>query len=255
MQTMQTVLDKRLPTPLYHQLKFVILNAIQAGQWKADDQLPTETELAEAYHVSKITVREALRDLAEKGYVRREQGRGTFVARTQLEQGPRELTSFTEEMRRRGYRASSRVLARGVIHPPAEIAEKLNLAKTDPVLELRRLRLANHLPMAVQTAYVPLLLAPGLARHSFATRSLYEILRTEYRLAPARATETHYAIAADAATAALLGIPKGSPVMAAERVTFLAGGRPLEVVESVMRSDRYRIVLELVSGDPEVRRS
>jgi len=252
---MQTVLDKRSPTPLYHQLKSAILQAIQAGQWKADDRLPTESELVEIYHVSKITVREALRELAQMGYVRREQGRGTFVARTHLEQGPRELTSFTEEMRRRGYGSASRVLGREIVTPTAELAAKLELAKGEQVFRLRRLRMANDQPMGVQTAYLPVRLTPGLERHNFESRSLYEILRKEYGLVPARATETHSAIVADAETAALLGIPKRSPAMTAERITFLASGRPLEVVESVMRGDQYRIVLDLVSDDPEVRRS
>ena len=112
---MQAALDKRLHIPLYYQLKTMLLEAIQSGQLKADDQLATESELAQTYEVSKITVRHALRELADLGYVRREQGRGTFVARTRLEQGPRELTSFTEEMRRQGLAAASRVLESGVI--------------------------------------------------------------------------------------------------------------------------------------------
>jgi len=244
---MPTALDKRSPTPLYHQLKNVILSAIQSGRWKADDQLPTESELAEMYGVSKITVREALRELAQMRYVRREQGRGTFVARTQLEQGPRELTSFTEEMRRRGYRSSSRVLARDVIPATAPVAERLELAEGDPVFRLRRLRIANDQPMGIQTAYLPLRLTPGVERRNFESRSLYEILRKDYNLVPARAKETHTAIAADSQTAALLGIPKRSPAMAVERVSYLASGHPLELVESVMRGDQYQIVLELVS--------
>jgi len=244
---MTSALDKRSPTPLYHQLKAVLLEAIQSGHWKPDDQLPTESELATRYGVSKITVREALRELAQMRYVRREQGRGTFVARTQLEQGPRELTSFTEEMRRRGYRSSSRVLAREVIPAKGRVAEKLELAEGEQVFRLRRLRIANDRPLGIQTAYLPLRLVPGVEKRSFDSRSLYEVLRKEYNLAPARARETHSAVAVDAETAALLGIPKRSPVMAVERISFLAGGDPLELVESVMRGDQYQIVLELVS--------
>lgn|SRR5574340_1277516 len=246
---MQTTLDKRLPTPLYHQLKGALLEAIQSGHWKPGDQIPTEAALAETYAVSKITVREALRELAAMGFVRREQGRGTFVARARLEQGPRELTSFTEEMRRHGYRPSSRVLSRDSIVASGRIAQRLDLAAGRPVLRLRRLRLADSEPMAVQTAYVPLDLAPRLAQRSFASHSLYEILRRVYGLAPARAREIHCAIAADKETAELLNVAEGSPAMATERVSFLAGGRPLELVESVMRGDRYHIVLELVSEE------
>jgi len=252
---MQTVLDKRLPVPLYHQLKAVILNAIQSGHWKPDDQLPTESELAQTYGVSKITVREALRELSHMRYVRREQGRGTFVASAHLEQGPRELTSFTEEMRRRGYRSSSRVLASDVVPAEGAVAEKLELNEGEQVFRLRRLRLANGQPMGVQTAYLPVSLVPGLPKRTLGSRSLYEILRTDYKLVPARARERHTAIVAGAETAALLGIHKGSPAMAGERVTFLASGHPLELVESVMRGDQYEIVLDLVNTGPEGFRS
>ena len=90
--------NKDLPIPLYHQLKDSLLRAIEAGNWKEDQQLPNETRLAEHYGVSKITVRQALQELASMGYIRREQGRGTFVAQTRFIEGPRELMSFTEPL-------------------------------------------------------------------------------------------------------------------------------------------------------------
>src|SRR5919108_90280 len=104
------ILNRDLPVPLYHQVKTRILREIEAGRWRPDEQLPTEDELADRFRVSKITVRQALRELAQLGYIRREQGRGTFVQRPPLVEGPRELTSFTEEMRRQGVLASSEIL-------------------------------------------------------------------------------------------------------------------------------------------------
>ena len=92
-------LDKGLPVPLYHQLKTVLLENLRSGEWKPNQQLPTEDELGSRFGVSKATVRQALRDLAQAGLVRREQGRGTFVADQKVQFGPRHLTSFTEEMR------------------------------------------------------------------------------------------------------------------------------------------------------------
>ena len=89
-------LDKSLPVPLYHQLKNILMTGIESGEWQPDQQIPTEEDLSKRFGISKITVRQALRELAGLGYIRREQGRGTFVSRPQLVQGPRELTSFTE---------------------------------------------------------------------------------------------------------------------------------------------------------------
>jgi GntR family transcriptional regulator len=240
------MLSKELPIPLYHQVHTDLLNKIQSGELKPDDRIASEDELACSYGVSKITVRRALRDLALAGYVRREQGRGTFVASPKIEQGPRELTSFTEEMRRHGRTASSRVLSQEVIAAEGEVAQKLQLAEGALVLRLRRLRIADDQPMGIQTAYLPLDVAPDLVHERLGAASLYEVLRQKYGIVPARARETHYAVAAHGEIAALLGVAEGDPTLAAERITFLEDGRPFELVESFMHGDRYKIVLDLV---------
>lgn len=248
------MLDKGLPIPLYHQLHRHLLARIQGGELKPDDRLASEEELATAYGVSKITVRHALQQLALAGYVRREQGRGTFVAVPKLEQGPRKLTSFTEEMQGHGHRASSRVVSQAIMPADGVVAATLELPEGADVFRLERLRLADGEPMGLQTAHIPVDLAPGLAGERFdASSSLYEILRQKYGLAPARARETHYAVGADREVAALLRIPEGSPVMAAERITLLGTGRPLELVQSVMRGDRYKILLDLTLNEHELR--
>jgi len=229
----------------------ILLDGIQAGHWKPDDQIPTESDLAQTYEVSKITVPQALRELADSGYVRREQGRGTFVAGARLEQGPRELTSFTEEMRRYGLRSASRVLESGVISAEGEVAEKLLVPPEDKVFVLKRLRLADSEPMGIQTAYIPLELAPDLPHDPMESVSLYGVLRSKYGREPAYARETHSAVVVQEEDAKLLGVPAGAPALAAERVTFLQNGRPMEFVKSVMRGDRYRIILDLVK-DPRL---
>jgi GntR family transcriptional regulator len=238
-------LKRGAPVPLYHQLKTALLRDIEAGRWRAGDRLPTEDALIERFHVSKITVRQALRDLAQLGYIRREQGRGTFVQGPPLEEGPRELKSFTSEMQRHGFLAMSRVLEQGVIEASADISERLALTEGDSVFRLRRLRLADGEPMGLQTAYIAMRLVPGIDRLSFADASLYEILASRYALFPAAARETHQAVTVPEDVAPLLRATVGSPALAAERLTSLADGRPLEYVQSIMRGDRYKIVLDL----------
>jgi GntR family transcriptional regulator len=237
------------PVPLYHQLKDVILRAIVTGKWKVDDRLPTEGELANQYGVSKITVRQALRELTTLGYVRREQGRGTFVQRPHLEQGPRELTSFTEDMRRHGQTASSRVLDHGVVPATPEIAARLKIKPHEPVFRLQRLRLADGEPIGIQTSHLPLVLVPGIDAVAFTHSSLYEVLFSHYQLRAAGAKEVHHAILIDAEDAALLDVPPKSAGMLAERTALLSNGKPLEFVQSVMRGDRCKIVLDLTAAD------
>ena len=231
--------------PLYHQLKASILRDIDGGRWRPGEQLPTEDALMARFHVSKITVRQALRDLAQQGYIRREQGRGTFVQGRPLEEGPRELKSFTSEMRSHGLTASSKVLEQGLVPADPELAAHLNVAPGSVLFRLHRLRLAQSEPMGVQTAYVPIELAPGIEHVPFTDASLYEVLATRYALYPAAARETHQAVAVSEDAAPLLRTPPGSPALMAERLTTLADGRPLEYVHSIMRGDRYKIVLDL----------
>src|SRR5215510_8850894 len=238
-------LSKDLPIPLYHQLKTLLLEQIRTGEMKPNDRLPAEDELAATHGVSKATVRQALNELAVAGVLRREQGRGTFVAEPKLAQGPREMTSFTDEMRSRGLLPTSKVLKQEVIKAEADVAEKLQIAEGFEVMMLKRLRLADGEPMGIQTAYISLSLAPQLDQEDFTDASLYAALERKYGLWPARAQESYVAVLLDRAEAKLLKVAVASPALSAERVSYLNSGQPLELTYSIMRGDRYKIVLDL----------
>jgi GntR family transcriptional regulator len=252
-------LDRALPIPLYFQLKSLLLRRIETGELAPSDRLETEHELARRYGVSKATVRQALAEMAQAGYLRREQGRGTFVTEPRVQQGPRELTSFSEDMRRRNVRARSKVLSKRVVTADPVIAEKLGLVPGARVFRLERLRLADGEPLAIQTAFIPLEMAPDLAGEEL-TGSLYEILEKKYGLVATWAREKHFAALLGPTEVRQLGAAPGSPGLCAERVAFLPDARPLEYTRSVMRADRYQITLDLVrSGEvtrhPRVRGS
>jgi GntR family transcriptional regulator len=241
-------LDKNLTVPLYHQIKNILMAGIESGEWEPGEQIPTETSLAERFGVSKITVRQALRDLVDLGYIRREQGRGTFVSKAKLSQGPRELTSFSEEMRRHHLPAQTKVLEQKLQGADAATAEALHIAIGEPIIVLKRLRIAAGEPMGIQTAHIPEALAPKLVELDLENVSLYEVLESRFGLFPAKAREAYTAVLAEAEDAALLGIALHSPALAVRRVTFLPNDDPLEVVNSIMRGDRYRVVLDLVQS-------
>jgi GntR family transcriptional regulator len=234
-------LDKSSPIPLYYQLRTALLDRIKSGDWKPHQQLPTEDELAEVHGVSKATVRQALRDLAEAGLVRRQQGRGTFVADNKVQFGPRHLTSFTEEMRDVGMQSGSVVLDQGVVPADRNIAAKLQVAEGAELYRLERLRVAGEEPMGLQCVHMPCSLAPGLFETDFGTASLYETLSRKYGLVPDHASQTHFAVALDRRQAELLRVAEGGPALGGERLTSLRSGRPLELTQSVMRGDRYQI--------------
>jgi GntR family transcriptional regulator len=239
-------LDKHLPVPLYQQLKTVLLERLRQGAWKPNEQLPTEDALAAEFEVSKATVRQALRDLAQVGLVRREQGRGTFAAENKIQFGPRELHSFSEEVRDSGLPVRSRVLEQGVIPAGSEVAAKLRILEGAEVFVLRRLRLAGEEPMGLQTAHIPADVVPGILEMNFDVASLYETLEKRFGIVPDHASQKHFAVAANREDAALLNVPEGSPALGGERLTFRRGGQPLELTYSIMRGDRYQIQLKLV---------
>lgn len=244
-------LDKDLAEPLYHQLQAVLKTEIESGRWRPGEQIPTESQLVENFGVSKITVRQAIQGLVDLGYVRREHGRGTFVSKRKFDEGPRELTSFSEEMRGHNLKASSRILSQRVAEAEGRVAESLGMAAGAPVLVLKRLRLANGEPLSVQTAHIPAALVPGFEIDE--VKSLYVVLQSRYHLYAARAKETYVAATAEAGAGKLLGIRPGAAVFKVERVTFLPNDKPFEFVQSTIRGDRYSIVLDLVKHGAEKR--
>jgi GntR family transcriptional regulator len=233
------------PIPLYHQLSQALRDRVAAGEWRPGDQVPTIRELCRLYGVSRITAIQAVGALAHEGVLARRQGKGTFVAEPKIEHGPVRLLSFTEDIVRRGHVPGGRVLE--VTRMPAKqtIAASLQLAPGDPVVVIRRLRLTDGKPMGVQSAYLPDYLFPGLAETREPIDSLYRLLEGRYGVIPTKATEAYEPIVVDGETAALLGVRRGAPAFSVERVTRDQRNRLVEFTVSVLRGDRYKVVLDL----------
>jgi GntR family transcriptional regulator len=239
-------LDKRSPIPLYHQLKGLLFDKIDSGEWEPGDCLPSEDQLCEFYQISKTTVRQALNTLAIEGFVQREQGRGTYVAKPKIEQGPVELTSFSEQMQRRGLRTDSRILKLEKTRATRKIVKELEIHEGAYAFMIKRLRLADGEPMGIQTAYLPASLFPGLLDQDL-SGSLYSTLQEQYGIILTHADETYCATLLDKYEAELLRVPLSSPLgLLVERRAFSQGKYPIEFVSSIMRADRYKISVRLV---------
>src|SRR6266487_2934102 len=172
-------LDKNSHEPLYRQLAKLLISQIHSGDYKAGNRLPSERDLSEAYKISRITARQAIDLLFEDGLIFREQGRGTFVAEPRMRhlQG---LTSFTEDMKARGFAPHSRVLTQEVLEPDGELQSTLRVAAGQSVLHLVRLRTADDRPLAIQASYINLALCLGLENEDFKDQSLFALLRSKY---------------------------------------------------------------------------
>jgi GntR family transcriptional regulator len=238
-------LDKGSPVPLYFQLRTVIEERIDSGEWAPDALVPSERELCDRFQISRITVRQALADLVQKGRLVRSHGRGTFVAQTQLRRDLFPLIGFSEDLRRHGQRPGTRVLRFEVEKPSPVVTRALQLEPGDRVVILKRVRLANDMPMGLETAHLPGRLFPGILQESFRDRSLYELLRQKYGIVPTRASQHWQAVGCALADARLLGVRKGSPILSIVRTTFDQNDRPFEHVECFFRGDKYIYYAEL----------
>lgn len=233
--------------PLYLQLKRVIEDAVAGGRIKPGDALPSERDIAQQTCVSRVTVRKAVQQLVRDGLLVQRHGSGTFVAvRTgRVEQSLSQLTSFTEDMARRGLSVRSVWLDKGVYAPSPEETVVLGLSAGDHVTRISRLRMADETPLAIEHACLS---ASVLPDPDTVTDSLYAVLdRTGKR--PARAIQRIRAVNLDAEDAATLGVAPGAAGLSIERISYLANGRVIEFTRSVYRGDAYDFVAELRLAD------
>ncbi|MER7504130.1 GntR family transcriptional regulator [Nonomuraea pusilla] len=238
-------LDPTSGVPLYLQVERSLRHRIDTGEWVAGAQLPSEEELGRHYEVSRVTIRQAVARLVDRGLLVREQGRGTFVRDTSLTAGARGVTSFTTELAELGHASGAKVLEQTVVTAAeCDLPPEMGLRPGDRLLRLRRLRTDSARPVGVQTALLPLDRFPGLDGLDFGDRSLYTTLRERYGLVPREAIETFTVGGVLDEDASTLGVAPGAHAFYVERLTFDAHG-PFEYVRSVMRGDRYQVRLAL----------
>jgi GntR family transcriptional regulator len=230
--------------PMYAQVESQLRRRIASGEWTPGQLIPAEQALCAAYGVSRITVRHALQRLVDRGLLIREQGRGTYVRKSDLTAGTRSVRSFTAEVHDLGMAPSSRVLSIKQLAAPADVAAALHLEPDAAVVRIHRVRLGDRQPIGVQTAYLVADRFPGLAGLDLQGRSLYALLEMNYGVNPVEARETFTVGLVSPQEAALLKIPAGSPAFYVERITYDAR-MPFEYVSSVMRGDRYRVTLAI----------
>ncbi|WP_410557503.1 GntR family transcriptional regulator [Actinomadura fulvescens] len=207
------------------------------------EALPPERRLAGTLGVSRPTLRAAIDLLVADGLLERRHGSGTYVAEPRIAV-PLTMTSFTEDMIRRGMKPDGRVLSFRAGPAGAKIGRRLSLSPVEEVFTIRRLRLADGAPMAIETLYMPKDLLPELCRDDLEGRSFYDLLR-ENGVVVAAGRETIEPTVTTTEEAEVLGVPVHVPAFLFERVAHTEEGRPVEYVRSLYRGDRYRLELDL----------
>lgn len=249
---LNSAIDRRSYIPLYVQVKDAVRDVIEGGGAEPGQQLPGEPELCRIFDVSRTVVRQALRDLELQGLIRREKGRGTFVAEPKLGEALfQELTGFYEDMAGKGHPPVSRVLTQEVVPATRKIAGFLKIKQGAPVVHIDRLRFVDEDPLVLVSTYLPASRCPGLEAVDFTRRSLYEYLETAYGIVIDRGRRVLEAVPAGDYEAGLLGVKKGAPLILLDSVSYLADGVPIEYYQALHRGDRSRFEVELI----KIRRS
>ena len=227
-------------TPLYLQLARFLAEEVRSGRYETHEALPSERALSESLGLSRVTTRKAIDQLTLQGLIERRRGSGNYIA-PRIDQALSRLTSFSEDLRARGYAPSSKWLSRQITPASDEEREILRLPPGAKVARLKRLRIGNETVMAFEECVLPSSVLPTPAALE---GSLYEYLERK-RSAPVRATERIQAINAPAQLARHLKVPNGRAILFIQRTSYLASGQPLEVTCAYCRSDYFNLVAEM----------
>jgi GntR family transcriptional regulator len=230
--------------PRYYQLKEILEKRIQSGEFQPGDQFLTDEELCREYGLSRGTVRRAVDLLVEDHWLRRQQGRGTFVIPPTSSPVFFRLSGFNEEMLMRGRTPSTRLLHKRVLPADDTIAHRLQIAMGEKVIEIARLRLADGLPLASETRYLPYTTCPQLLEEDLEEQSIHSLLIDRYNIPLIRACYTIEAHVLSRQEARLLQTNPGVAGFYVDRVTYTLHDRPVTWYRTVYRGDEYRFTAE-----------
>jgi GntR family transcriptional regulator len=224
------------------QLKTILASQINRGELQPHEKLPSERQLCRNFGISRMTVRHALSALTRGGLVYTQPGKGIFVADPRLSLNVQvSLAGWSEDILRSGAIPSSILLEACLCQATPELAQALHAADGEELVRIKRLRLVDNVPLAVQTAHLPHGLCPDILTHDLATQSLIRILGKEYGMRLARAEETVRAMLATPEERELLNLPEPAPVLSTERTTYLGGGEVIEYSQGVFCGEWYRL--------------
>ncbi len=228
-------------SPLYQQIKTLILRSLQAGEWKPGDMIPSEFDLAARFRVSQGTVRKAIDALATDNLLVRRQGKGTFVA-THAEQHIQyrflRLLPDTGSLEEQGP-AERRIVECRRLRAPAEVARQLGLRTGDAVLQVKRVLAFAGAPAILEELWLPGGPFKGLTIEALSDDKgpMYALFETQFGVRMVRAVEKIKAVSADEDTAALLGVTPGYPLLSVERLAYTYNDEPMELRRGFYRTD------------------
>lgn len=227
--------------PVYQIIENDIKEKINKGELRHGDMIHSENELKDLYSVSRMTVRQALNNLVNEGYLYRHKGKGTFVNNLKIEKRMQGLVGFTEEMRRMNKRVRSKVITFNTVKADDEIANKLFLQPGEEVFAIERVRYGEDIPVLFERLFIPKSLFKDMSLEVMET-SFYDYVENQLSLKINYCIQTIEAKSSNPRVSEMLEIQKSSPVLYITRNTFLDRGFPFEYVKAYYRGDQYRFI-------------
>lgn len=232
--------------PLYYQLETILREKINSGEFSPRDLFPTEDQLVQSYHVSRITVRQALSALEKDGLITRRRGKGSFVTEGRIHLEPMKLTGMIEDIIAMGIRTKTKIINFGLANPSKKIAERLKLSEDTKVLRIERLRLIKGSPVSYTISYLPPDLGKKISIKDLTFQPILNLLENKCKVRIGRGTQIIEATIADSRVSSFLEVMTGAPLLKIERVVFDIKDRPVEYILILYRSDRYHYTVDLV---------
>ncbi|WP_209123622.1 GntR family transcriptional regulator [Alkalihalobacillus sp. BA299] len=234
--------------PLYVQLKDIIKSEINNGHYKHNQQLPTEVELCNIYGVSRITARRAVSDLVEEGFLKRQQGKGTFVKEKILKRELISVNGFSEHIIESGEKPNSQILSCDEVEGNSELYEMLNVNEDSPLLQLKRLLYIDDEPFVLEIAHYPLERFQNLQEYITQSKSTYGTLSKKYGVKFASNTKTINVVLADAEQSKYLKCDLGQPLYFIEKVAYDVNKVPVHTSFLYLRADRAKFTINTANN-------
>jgi GntR family transcriptional regulator len=233
-------------SPLYQQIKALITQSLQSGEWKPGELIPSEVELAGRFKVSQGTVRKAIDELAAENLVMRRQGKGTFVSTHHEARAHFRFLRLVPDEGVPHYPESKFIEVKRV-RAPADVARLMDLKSGDAVIFIKRVQYFDGVPTIVEELWLPGVIFKGLTAERLVEYKgpMYGLFETEFGTRMIRASEQIRAVCADAGAAQLLNIDLGTPLLSSERVSFTYGDKPVELRRGLYLTSRHHYQNEL----------
>ncbi len=238
------LIDREDHQKLYFQLYEILKKKIESQEWPIGSQIPTEEELCKLFNVSRVTVRTAVMELVRQGYLKRQQGKGTFIFRSIISEGLTMLTSLQGILIEKGSHVSAKVLTRSVTIPTVDLGKKMNIHKEKPVIFIRHLFEIGGDPAICQESYIPYDVCPLLLEEDLGNTFLFDLFEKKFGIKFTK-VENHIEITfLTSDEAKMIGLKEGAPAILLHQY-FFSGETTVMYTRSIKRTDKFKFLIHL----------